>query len=142
MTIDTKQKKNTNTNSGRYTEGIRRRKTSVARVRVVPSSNTSISVNKSDLEKYFKNKSHQKKAKSPFDVVEDAFTVDARVTGGGLTSQADAVCLGIARAIVKYKQEHRKLLKQNSLLRRDPRRKERKKYGLKKARRAPQWSKR
>ncbi|MDD9868022.1 MAG: 30S ribosomal protein S9 [Candidatus Campbellbacteria bacterium] len=140
MTVETKQKKNTN--SSRYTEGIGRRKTSVARVRVVPSSNTVISVNKSDLEQYFKNKSHQKKVKSPFEVIDDAFTVDARVTGGGLTSQADAVCLGIARAVVKHKQEHRKLLKQNSLLRRDPRRKERKKYGLKKARRAPQWSKR
>lgn len=123
--------------------GTGRRKRAVARVRVVPGSGK-WTINGRSLDEYFPNKVHQQVINEPFvtlDVV-DAFDVICRVNGGGTTGQAGAVRLGIARALAALDAENRPPLKKAGFLTRDARAKERKKYGLKKARKAPQYSKR
>jgi small subunit ribosomal protein S9 len=129
----------------KYTEGIGRRKTASARVRLVPGKDTNVLVNDKPLADYFIHEALQKNVLSVFDV-EDAgiehYTVTAHVTGGGLSAQAEAVRLGIARALVKEKADRRSPLKKLGFLKRDPRSVERKKFGLKKARKRPAWSKR
>lgn len=129
----------------KYTEGIGRRKTASARVRLTPAKETSILVNDKPLAEYFQHEALQKDVLSVLGV-EDAgiehYNVTAKVAGGGLSAQAEAVRLGIARALVKEKQERRSVLKPLGFLKRDPRSVERKKFGLRKARRRPQWSKR
>lgn len=128
-----------------YIEGIGRRKTATARVRIVPAAETVITVNNRSLAEYFGHESHQKDLQSVLGV-EDAgigtYRISAKVQGGGLSSQAEAIRLGIARALVKEKQTRRSTLKKSGFLKRDPRSVERKKFGLLKARRRPQWSKR
>jgi small subunit ribosomal protein S9 len=132
---------------GRFVEGVGRRKTSVARVRLFKAEGNdggNIEINGRPFEKYFTLRNHQKTAKSPLTRLDlgNAFRATVKVVGGGVSSQADAVRHGIARALVKFDEEFRKKLKLFGFLTRDPRMVERKKFGLKKARRAPQWSKR
>lgn len=130
----------------RYTEGIGRRKTATARVRITPAKETTFIVNESKtLEEYFPHKAERDTVLSVLGVEEAGvqhYKVSVHVTGSGLSSQADAIKLGIARALVKEKAERRGVLKPLGFLKRDPRSVERKKFGLKKARRRPQWSKR
>jgi small subunit ribosomal protein S9 len=121
-----------------------RRKEAVARVRLVPGSGT-WTINGRTLEDYFPNKVHQQLVNEPFRTLEleGAYDVIARIHGGGPTGQAGALRLGIARALNEIDLEaNRPALKKAGFLTRDARVKERKKYGLKKARKAPQYSKR
>ncbi len=121
-----------------------RRKEAIARVRIVPGSGA-WTVNGKPLEEYLPNKLHQQIAKEAFAEtgLDGRFDVIARVTGGGMTGQAGALRLGVARALNLVDEEaNRPVLKKAGLLTRDSRIKERKKAGLKKARKAPQYSKR
>lgn len=122
---------------------IGRRKAAIARVRVVPGSGRWL-INGRPLESYFPNKVHQQLVTEPFVDVDarEAFDVVARISGGGVTGQAGALRLGVARSLTLIDPDHRPTLKKNGFLTRDARVKERKKYGLKKARKAPQYSKR
>lgn len=123
--------------------GTGRRKESVARVRLVPGKGT-FQVNGRTLEDYFGLKTLQMLVKQPLVTTqtEGSFDVIATITGGGVAGQAGALRHGIARALLKVDLNHRSPLKKAGLLTRDPRAKERKKYGLKKARKRPQFSKR
>ena len=124
--------------------GLGRRKEAVARVRLVPGSGT-WTINGRTLEDYFPNKVHQQLVNSPFALLnlEAKFDVHARINGGGPSGQAGALRLGVARALNGIDLEaNRGALKKAGYLTRDPRAVERKKAGLKKARRAPQYSKR
>ena len=125
-----------------YTEAIGRRKTSTARVRITPASKTSIVVNDKEFEKYFPTLMLKKTVLSAFDDIGKEFVVTVKLKGGGISSQAEALRHGIARALVSLDPNLRKQLKGKEFLKRDPRAKERRKFGLKKARKAPQWSKR
>jgi small subunit ribosomal protein S9 len=120
-----------------------RRKTSVARVRLLPGDGN-ISVNKRDMDEYFGLETLKLIVKQPMLLTETLgqYDVYANVYGGGISGQAGAIRHGIARALLKIDPELRKTLKKAGLLTRDARMKERKKYGLKAARRAPQFSKR
>ncbi len=123
--------------------GTGRRKEAIARVRIVPGTGQ-WRVNDRSLEQFFPNKVHQQLISDPLVLLGAAgqFDVVARVTGGGVTGQAGALRLGIARALIVVDPENRPPLKRAGYLTRDARVKERKKYGLKKARKAPQYSKR
>lgn len=123
--------------------GTGRRKTSVAKVRLIPGEGKVV-VNKRPLTEYFGKKTLEMVAKQPLVLtkMEGRYDVIASVNGGGITGQAGAIRLGIARALLKADLEMRPALKKAGFLTRDPRMKERKKYGLKGARRAPQFSKR
>ena len=123
--------------------GTGRRKEAIARVRIVPGSGQ-WKINDRTLEEYFPNKVHQQLISEPFVGLgaENQFDVIARITGGGVTGQAGALRLGVARALILVDPENRPTLKRAGFLTRDARVKERKKYGLKKARKAPQYSKR
>lgn len=121
-----------------------RRKEAVARVRIVPGTGQ-WTINGRDLESYFPNKVHQQEVNEPFVALgaEGKFDVIARIHGGGVSGQAGALRLGVSRALNEVDEEgNRPILKKAGFLTRDPRAKERKKYGLKKARKAPQYSKR
>lgn len=132
------------TKTERYIEAVGRRKTASARVRITPAKERTVLVNKKSLVDYFNSNIHQGTVLSVFDTNETigTYSVSAKVHGGGLSSQAEAIRLGIARALVKEDKERRSPLKKAGFLKRDPRSKERKKFGLKKARKRPQWSKR
>ncbi|MFA5012984.1 MAG: 30S ribosomal protein S9 [Candidatus Paceibacterota bacterium] len=121
-----------------------RRKTAVARVRLYTKGDKKIFVNGKPIEDYFKMSNHQKIVNSSLDKMksEGRFRITVVVRGGGINSQAEAVRHGITRALVIFNPEYRKRLRKAGYLTRDPRMKERKKFGLKRARRAPQWSKR
>ncbi len=123
--------------------GTGRRKTSVARVRLVPG-NGKVTINKRDIEDYFNYETLRVTAKEPLVITDtlDKYDVLVNVYGGGFTGQAGAIRHGIARALIDADAELRPVLKKAGFLTRDPRMKERKKYGLKKARRSPQFSKR
>ena len=123
--------------------GTGRRKEAIARVRIVDGTGK-WKINNRTLDGYFPNKVHQQLVNEPFVVLgaEDRFDVVATITGGGVSGQAGALRLGIARALVLVDPESRPALKKAGFLTRDARVKERKKYGLKKARKAPQYSKR
>lgn len=123
--------------------GTGRRKSSIARVRVVEGSGK-ITVNGEDLDNYFSVETLKVIVRQPLAVTNTAskYDVICTVKGGGLSGQAGAVRHGIARALNEANSEFRPVLKTNGFLTRDPRMKERKKYGLKKARKAPQFSKR
>ena len=123
--------------------GTGRRKTSVARVRLVAGSGN-IVVNGQPVEEYFPTPVQQTIVKQPLEATKTAgkFDVLVKVEGGGMSGQAGAVRHGIARALLKADESLRPILRKFGYLTRDPRMKERKKYGLKKARRAPQFSKR
>lgn len=128
----------------RYIEGVGRRKSATARVRLSPAKERSIDVNGKTLAEYFGSEALEHVVLSVFatDGVADAYTITVQVQGGGIAAHAEAVRLGIARALVEEDAERRIPLKRQGFLKRDPRRKERKKFGLRKARKAPQWSKR
>jgi small subunit ribosomal protein S9 len=126
----------------KYIEAVGRRKTSVARVRIHTSTKNHITVNDKELESYFPLADMQNTIKQPFAEVSGKFKVTAVLKGGGVHSQAQALRHGIARALVSSDEMLRKTLKKAGYLKRDPRAKERRKFGLKKARKAPQWSKR
>lgn len=127
----------------RYVEAVGRRKTSVARIRIIPASKNVFKINDRDLASYFPTDELRK-------IIEEAigrvkvgnFSVSVHVKGGGIHSQAEAVRQGISRALVKHDESSKEKLKKLGFLKRDPRAKERRKFGLKKARKAPQWSKR
>ncbi|CFX05728.1 Ribosomal protein S9, bacterial/plastid [Syntrophomonas zehnderi OL-4] len=123
--------------------GTGRRKTAVARVRLVPGTGN-ITINNRSFEDFFPNKTSRLIVLQPMELTETTgrFDVLCRVNGGGVTGQAGAIRLGIARALIKANPELRPVLKRGGFLTRDPRMVERKKYGLHKARKAPQYSKR
>jgi len=120
-----------------------RRKEAIARVRLIPGTGQ-WKINGRALEDYFPNKVHQQIVNEPLKTLDvaDRYDILVRVSGGGISGQAGAVRLGIARALLETDDEARPPLKKAGFLTRDPRVKERKKYGLKKARKAPQYSKR
>ncbi|MFZ2529884.1 MAG: 30S ribosomal protein S9 [Rhodococcus sp. (in: high G+C Gram-positive bacteria)] len=127
----------------RPVQTVGRRKEAVVRVRLVPGSGNFV-LNGRTIENYFPNKVHQQLVKSPLVTVErvESFDIDARLHGGGPSGQAGALRLAIARALIEVSPEDRPALKRAGFLTRDARATERKKYGLKKARKAPQYSKR
>ena len=124
--------------------GTGRRKKAIARVRLIPGGNGTIVINDRTFEDYFPQGTLQYIVKQPLVAVdvESKYDVFVNVIGGGYTGQAGAIRLGIARALLEAEEHSRPTLKAAGFLTRDPRAKERKKYGLKKARRAPQFSKR
>ena len=126
-----------------HANGTGRRKEAVARVRIVPGTGQ-WTINGRSLDAYFPNKVHQQIVAEPFVTLgaEGKFDVIARIVGGGVTGQAGALRLGVTRALTLVDPENRPPLKKAGFLTRDARVKERKKYGLKKARKAPQYSKR
>ncbi len=127
-----------------YMYGTGRRKSSVARVHLFPGGTGSITINGRDMDEYFGLETLKLIVRQPLVTTETAAKVDivATVGGGGVTGQAGAIRHGIARALLKVDESYRPALKAAGFLTRDPRMKERKKYGLKAARRAPQFSKR
>lgn len=128
----------------KYIERIGRRKTSTARVRLTPASKMSYTINDKDIKEYFPTKELEKIVRDVFQTAnpEKDFEVTVKVNGGGIHSQAEAVRHGLARAIVEVDEVFKAVVKKEGYLKRDPRSKERRKFGLKKARKAPQWSKR
>ena len=126
-----------------YFYGTGRRKSSVARVRLYPGTG-SITINGRDIDDYFGLETMKLIINQPFEVTGTVgkFDIVASVKGGGFSGQAGAIRHGVARALLKMNEEYRPALKSAGYLTRDPRMKERKKYGLKAARRAPQFSKR
>ncbi len=134
----------------RYFEGVGRRKTAVARVRIVkgdpkgaPSGRGEFLVNGRPLQKYFPLKKHEETVLAPFNKLSlKGYKASVKVSGGGVSAQAEAVRLGLARALTLLDASFRAQLKAFGYLTRDPRMVERKKYGLRKARRPQQWRKR
>lgn len=132
--------------SDKYFEGVGRRKTSVARVRIYPHSKEPkvFLVNNKESAKYFPEIEYQRIINSPLKLINDSANkkISVLISGGGKTAQAEAIKLGLSRALILFNKDYRGKLKKSGFLTRDAREKERKKFGLKKARRAPQWSKR
>lgn len=130
--------------SERYIAAIGRRKSASAQVRYFPKGTGVVTVNGVELPKYFPHFELRERALAPFVLIKEAAKGDVSVLvkGGGKHGQAEAVALGLARALVKLDPTYKTTLKKVGLMTRDPREKERKKPGLKRARRAPQWSKR
>ncbi|HEY4503336.1 MAG TPA: 30S ribosomal protein S9 [Candidatus Paceibacterota bacterium] len=134
--------------AGGYIEAIGRRKTSTARVRITRAAKASFVVNDADAKEYFKTEEGRRLIQDP--IIKGVVTgkeaikwsIEVHVMGGGTHSQAEAIRHGLARALVESDGELRTKLKTLGYLKRDPRAKERRKFGLKKARKAPQWSKR
>jgi len=135
------------TTTERPVQTVGRRKQAIVRVRLMPGTGQ-FRLNGRTLEHYFPNKVHQQLIREPFVLLDKtsengtAYDVVALLKGGGISGQAGALRLGIARALIEIELEDRPALKKAGFLTRDPRVKERKKYGLKKARKAPQYSKR
>ncbi|MFA7285450.1 MAG: 30S ribosomal protein S9 [Candidatus Paceibacterota bacterium] len=130
-----------------YFESVGRRKTATARVRLTPATKSAFIVNGDNAKDYFKTEEERRLIVEPLTVLEASdkpmkWSIEARVTGGGTHSQAEAVRHGLARVLLLVEPEIRTELKLPGYLKRDPRAKERRKFGLKKARKAPQWSKR
>ncbi len=127
-----------------YFYGTGRRKSSVARVRLFPNGSGEIKINNRTLDNYFGLDTLKLIVNQPLVATETVgkFDIEATVIGGGFTGQAGAIRHGIARALLQADENYRPILKKAGFLTRDPRMKERKKYGLKAARRAPQFSKR
>ncbi|MDY7076843.1 MAG: 30S ribosomal protein S9 [Chloroflexota bacterium] len=127
-----------------YYEGVGRRKTATARVRLFPGGDGSIIINERPLEEYFVREVDILHLEGPLKATatENRFNISVKVQGGGMTGQAGAVQLGIARALLKMDPELRPILRKGGFLTRDARAKERKKPGLKRARKAPQYTKR
>ena len=127
-----------------YYEGLGRRKTATARVRLHTGGSGSFIVNEKPIEEYFSREVDQFHINEALKVTgtDGRFNVTVKVTGGGVTGQTGAVRLGVARALLKVDPDYRKVLREHGMLTRDPRAKERKKPGLKRARKAPQYTKR
>jgi small subunit ribosomal protein S9 len=128
----------------KYFEGIGRRKTSTARVRITPASKNSFIVNGKDFKEYFSTEEQRHLVNDPISKgkIAEKWSIEVHVSGGGIHSQAEALRHGLARALILNDSEVRSKMKTLGFLKRDPRAKERRKFGLKKARKAPQWSKR
>ena len=128
----------------RYLETVGRRKTAVARVRLFTQGEKSILVNKKSYQDYFPTLELQQVVTASLETMKslDKFRISVKVMGGGIHAQAEAVRHGISRALVDFNPDFRKRLRKAGFLTRDPRMRERKKFGLKRARRAPQWAKR
>ena len=136
-------KKETKKTSGVYIETVGRRKTSVARVRFFAKSDGGILINDKKLNEYFPTEELRGIVESPIKTAKiGKCEITVRLSGGGIHSQAEALRHGISRALIEFNAELRGELKPLGFLMRDPRMKERRKFGLKKARKAPQWSKR
>ena len=129
--------------SGRPVQTVGRRKEAIVRVRLLPGTGQ-FKLNGRTIEDYFPNKVHQQLIREPFTVLEkvEQYDVVGLLHGGGVSGQAGALRLAIARALIQIEPDDRPALKKAGFLTRDPRATERKKYGLKKARKAPQYSKR
>ncbi len=127
-----------------YIPAVGRRKTAVARVRLFPEGTGTITVNGKDSNNYFGREALVSVIRQPLRLLDmgSRFTITVKVVGGGVSGQAGAIRHGIARALVKVDETTRKRLRDAGFLTRDPRVKERKKYGLKRARKAPQYTKR
>ena len=128
-----------------YTEGIGRRKTASARVRLTQAKTEKILINDRPFDEYFKSSAARKNIRTVLETKDagiETYEITVHVLGGGISAQSDAIKLGIARALVKEKADRRGVMKKAGFLKRDARAVERKKFGLRKARRAPQWSKR
>lgn len=127
-----------------FGHGIGRRKSSIAQVHIISGTGQFLINNKPGIAYLQENPSSLSSLQNPFDLLDlqDKYDTIIHVTGGGISGQTSAIKLGIARALCEMKKSYRGLLKDNGLLTRDSRVKERKKYGLKKARKAPQFSKR
>lgn len=136
----------TSAGSDFYIEAVGRRKTSVARVRLyvkrAHKSGWEIVINEKPFAKFFMTPKHQQIVLQSLQVTGENFPVSVHVSGGGVTAQAEAIRLGIARALVEFEKTHRPKLKSRGYLKRDPRMVEAKKYGSRKARRPQQWRKR
>jgi len=132
------------TKNDKYIWATGKRKTAIAQIRFSPDSlGKSIIINKKELKEYFPYSTWQKIVCSPLEITGlKNYKIIVKVKGGGIRAQAESIRLGISRALVKFNQELRKILKPMGFLKRDSRIKERKKPGLKRARRAPQWQKR
>ncbi|GAB4575881.1 MAG: 30S ribosomal protein S9 [Anaerolineae bacterium] len=130
--------------STQYYEGVGRRKTATARVRIYPGGSGSFIVNEKPVDEFLSRENDLKRVMEPLRAagMEKALNVTVLAKGGGVTGQADAICLGLARALVKMNPDLRGTLRAEDLLTRDPREKERKKPGLKRARKAPTYTKR
>ena len=134
----------------KYIEAVGRRKTSTARVRITEASKNTFIVNGMDAKEYFKTEDERRLIQDPIikglvvaaGATASKWHVEAKVNGGGAHSQSEAVRHGLARALVLFDGDSRGAMKSEGYLKRDPRAKERRKFGLKKARKAPQWSKR
>ncbi|MCD6270835.1 30S ribosomal protein S9 [bacterium] len=140
----TTKEKPTKEKKAQYFEGVGRRKTSVARVRIYPTREHAFVINEKPYQEYFKDPFYHEIIFAPLKTINQLskFKVTAKVKGGGITGQAEAIRHGLARALAKFNPNFKKPLKKAGFLTRDPRERERKKPGLKRARRAPQWSKR
>lgn len=134
----------TTSTTQRYTEAVGRRKTATARVRLTPNTKASFVINNKDINEYFQTVELQAIAKDAMVKVAGAetFLITVQVVGGGIHAQAEAVRHGLSRVLVDRDEEVRNTLKKLGFLKRDSRAVERKKFGLKKARKAPTWSKR
>ncbi|HID87974.1 MAG TPA: 30S ribosomal protein S9 [Anaerolineae bacterium] len=130
--------------TGEYYYGVGRRKRATAQVRLYPTGNGTIIVNDKPVEEYFTRQRDLVQIMEPLQVTatENDFTITVVVRGGGISGQAGAIRHGIARALLKVNPDFRPILRKNGFLTRDPREKERKKPGLKRARKAPQYTKR
>jgi small subunit ribosomal protein S9 len=128
----------------KYFQSTGRRKTAVANVKIFLDDGGKILINGKELKEYFSSPFLQNIVLSPLEIVklQNKFKILVEVKGGGKNSQAEAIRHGIARALVKFNSDFKRKLKKAGFLKRDPRMKERKKPGLKRARRAPQWQKR
>lgn len=134
----TKEEKN------KYFEGVGRRKTASARVRITKASKDSFEINDKTLDTYFPTIEMRERVKKALTKIGEhgSFTVTVKSIGGGISGQTDAVIMGLGRAIVLMKPEVKPAMKKEGMMTRDARAKERRKFGLKKARKSPQWSKR
>ncbi len=128
----------------KFTPAIGRRKTSTAQVRLTPAAKTVVTINDREINEYFPTQELFKTAMGALHTAQDVaeYAVTVKVVGGGIHSQAEAVRHGIARALVKIDEAFKTDLKKAGFLKRDARAKERRKFGLKKARKSSQWSKR
>jgi small subunit ribosomal protein S9 len=131
-------------NLGPYFYGTGRRKTAVARVRLHPNGDGRIIVNGREANEYFGREALMMQVRAPLRLLElgPQFTVSVKVVGGGTSGQAGAIRHGLARALVRLDEANKSPMRKAGFLTRDPRMKERKKYGLKRARKAPQYTKR
>lgn len=140
--VEKVEKEEKKTFKSKYWYGLGRRKTAIAKVRLY-SDHGGFEINEQDASEYFPTPVEVERALYPLKLTgNNKFGLKVRVNGGGKVAQADAVRLGVARALVVMDKDLKTTLKRSGLLTRDPREKERKKYGLKGARRAPQWAKR
>lgn len=144
MVTTTTTKPKTKKPASIYIEAVGRRKNAIARVRATESSKTTVSVNNKSLEEYFPRQKLRSIALAPIE--REGFTgkygLSVQVSGGGINAQAEAIRHGLARVLVKEDEKEKGGLKKLGFLKRDSRKKERKHFGLKKARKASQWSKR